>query len=162
MIFSEQLLRALDVDPSPPSGSKGFGTPATTSKKRAKAKGDFRGLLLSNQTHRSSSDGEARLFKKAPAVGAFLSFMGYCVMENRNGMMVASEFSQEIGKAERDASVRMARPLRGAHQKPLCADKGFDIREFLAGLRIKETTLHVAQLPIRRGGSAIDSCTALY
>ena len=118
---SLKRIDGLDDGPPPPSGSKGFGTPSTTAKKRAK--GDFRGLLLSNQTHRSTSDDEARLFKKAPGVGAFLSFMGHCVMENRNGLVVASEVSQATGRAEREAALRMARSLRGAHQKTLGADK---------------------------------------
>lgn len=56
--------------------AKGFGGNASGKKR---AKGDFRGLRLSNQTHRSSSVAEAQLFKKAPGVGAFLSFMGHCV-----------------------------------------------------------------------------------
>jgi hypothetical protein len=47
--------------------------------------------LLSNTTHRSTGDDEARLFKKAQGVGAFLSCMGHCVMENRNGLVVANE-----------------------------------------------------------------------
>jgi hypothetical protein len=143
----------------PPSLSKGFGG-ASSGKKRAK--GDFRGLLLSNQTHRSTSDDEARLFKKAPGVGAFLSFMGHCVMENRNGLVVASEVTQSTGKAERDAAVRMARSLRGAHQKTLGADKGYDTRDFVADLRISRITPHVAQNLSRRGGSAIDGCTARH
>ena len=80
----------LDDDPPPPSGGKGFGGNAPGMNR---AKADFRGLLLSNQTHRSSSDGEARLFKKARGVGAYLSFLGHCVMENRNGLVVASGVS---------------------------------------------------------------------
>lgn len=47
------------------------------------------GLLLSKQTHHSSGDGEARLFKKAPGIGAVSSVMGHGVMENRNGLVVA-------------------------------------------------------------------------
>lgn len=93
---SLERIDGLDDGPPPPSGGKGFG--GTTSGKK-RAKGDFRGLLLSNQTHRSTSDGEARLFKKAPGVGAFLSFMGHCVMENRNGLVVASEVSHATGRA---------------------------------------------------------------
>ncbi|NDC35177.1 MAG: IS5 family transposase, partial [Synechococcaceae bacterium WB9_2_112] len=102
---SLERIDGLDDDPPPSSGGKGFGG-ASGGKKRAK--GDFRGLLLSNQTHRSTSDGEARLFKKAPGVGAFLSFMGHCVMENRNGLVVASEVTQASGTAERDSALRMA------------------------------------------------------
>lgn len=155
---SLERIDGLNDGPPPPSGGNGFGGAPTTGKKRAK--GDFRGLLLSNQTHRSTSDAEARLFKKAPGVGAFLSFMGHCVMENRNGLVVASEVSQATGKAERDAALRMARSLRGAHQKTLGADKGYDTREFVADLRISGITPHVAQNLTRRGGSAIDSRTA--
>ena len=82
---SLERIDGLDDGPPPPSGGNRFGSSATGGKKRAK--GDFRGLLLSNQTHLSTSDGEARLFKKAPGVGAFLSFMGHCVMKNRNGLL---------------------------------------------------------------------------
>ena len=157
---SLKRIDGLDDGPPPPSGSKGFGTPSTSAKKRAK--GDFRGLLLSNQTHRSTSDDEARLFTKAPGVGAFLSFMGHCVMENRNGLVVASEASQATGRAEREAALRMARSLRGAHQKTLGADKGYATREFVADLRINGITPHVAQNITRSGGSAIDGRTSRH
>lgn len=146
----------LDVGPPPPSSDKGFGG-SGSSKKRAK--GDFRGLLLSNQTHRSSSDGEARLFNKAPGVRASLSFMGHCVMENRNSLVVASEVSQATGRAERDAALRMICSLRRAHQKTLGADKGYDTREFVADLRISGNMPHVAQYIQDRRSSAIDGRT---
>jgi transposase len=156
---SLERLDGLDDDPPPPSGGKGFGGLASGKKR---AKGDFRGLLLSNQTHRSSSDGEARLFKKAPGVGAFLSFMGHCVMENRNGLVVASEVTQASGTAERDSALRMARSLRGAHQKTLGADKGYDTRDFVAELRISGITPHVAQNIQLRRRSAIDGRTTRH
>ena len=156
---SLERIDGIDDELPPPSGGMGFGC-ASADKKRAK--GDFRGLLLSNQTHRSSSDDEARLFKKAPGVGAFLSFMGHCVMENRNGLVVASEVSQATGKAERDAALGMVRSLNGAHQKTLGADKGYDTREFVADLRINRITPHVAQNLSRIGGSAIDGRTVRH
>ena len=81
-------------------------------------------------------------------------------MENRNGIMVASEVSQATGNAERDAALRMACSLRGAHQKTLFADKGYDTREFVAGLRIKGITPQVAQNLSGCVGSAIDGRTA--
>ncbi len=149
----------LDDEPPPPSGGQGFGGNAPGKKR---AKGDFRGLLLSNQTHRSCTDGEARLFKKAPGVDAYLSFLGHCVMENRNGFVVASEVTQATGRAERDSALRMTRSLRGAHQKTLGADKGYDTRDFVADLRISGITPHVAQNTSRSGGSAIDGRTARH
>jgi transposase len=87
-----------DDDPPPPSGGKGFGSGDGKGKKRAE--GDFRGLLLSNQTHRSSTDAEARLFRKTPGTGAFLSYLGHCLMENRHGLVVASEVTRADGYAD--------------------------------------------------------------
>jgi transposase len=156
---SLERIDGLDDGLPPPSSGKGFGGGGSSEKR---AKGDFRGLLLSNQTHRSSSDGEARLFKKAPGVGAFLSFMGHCLMENRNGLVVASAVSQATGRAERDAALRMIRSLRGAHQKTLGADKGYDTREFVADLRISGITPHVAQNIQARRSSAIDGRTVRH
>jgi len=156
---SLERIDGLDDGPIPPSDGKGFGG-NTSGKKRAK--GDFRGLLLSNQTHRSSTDGQARLFKKAPGVSAFLSFMGHCVLENRNGLVVASEVTQASGTAERDSALQMARSLKGAHQKTLGADKGYDARDFVADLRISGITPHVAQNSSRSGGSAFDGRTARH
>lgn len=67
---SLERIDGLDDEPPPPNGGQGFGRNAPDKKR---AKGDFRCLLLSNQTQRSCSDGEARLFKNPPGVGAYLS-----------------------------------------------------------------------------------------
>jgi len=156
---SLERIDGLDDGPPPPSGDQRFGGNASGKKR---AKGDFRGLLLSNQTHRSTSDGQTWLFKKAPGVGAFLSFMGHCVMENRNGLVVASEVTQASGTAERDAALWMVRSLKGEHQKTLGADKGYDTRDFVADLRINGITPHVAQNIQARRRSAIDGRTARH
>jgi len=148
---SLEWIDGLDDDPPPPAGGKGFG--GSTPAGKARAKGDIRGLLLSNQTHRSISDAEARLFKKAPGVGAFLSFMGHCVMENRNGL-IASEVTQAAGRGMREAAQRMACSLKGSHQKTLGAEKGYDSREFVSDLRIKAIMSQAAQNLTRRDGSA--------
>ena len=102
------------------------------------------------------------MFKKALGVGAFLSFMGHCVMENRNCPVVASEVSQATGRAERDSALRLMRSIRGAHQKTLGADKGYDTRDFVADLRINGITPHVAQNIHARRSSAIDGRTARH
>jgi hypothetical protein len=83
-------------------------------------------------------------------------------MEIRKGLVVASELTQATGKAERDAAVRMARALCGAHQKTLGAEKGNDTRDFVACLRITGITPHVAQNVTCSGGSAIDGRTARH
>ena len=147
-----------DDDLTPPSGGKGFGSSASASKKRALAEaegrawwshwGDFRVLLLSSQTHRSSSDGETRLFKQAPEVDAFLSFI--------------RQVTQASGTCERNSALRMARSFSGAHQKTLGADKGYDERDFVADLRISGITPHVAQNIQPRRRSAIDGRTVRH
>jgi len=149
-----------DDEPPPPGGGNGFGTAAAKGKQRAK--GDFRGLLLSNQTHRSSSDGEARLFRKSGGTGAYLSYLGHCLMENRHGLVVASEVTPADGYGERAAAVRMVRSLPGAHQKTLGADKGYDTRDFVTDIRFARITPHVAQNAGSRRRSAIDGRTTRH
>ena len=83
-------------------------------------------------------------------------------MENRNGLVVASEVNQATGRAERDSALRMDRSLQGAHEKTLGADKGYDTRDFVADLCISGITPHVAQNISRSDGSAIDGRTARH
>ncbi len=157
---SLERMDGIDDDPPPPSGGNGFGSAPARGKKRAK--GDFRGLMLSNPTHRSSSDGEARLFRKSNGTGAYLSDLGHCLMENCHGLVVASEVTPADGYGERAAAVRRARSLRGAHRKTLAADKGYDTRDFVADVRFAGTTPHVAQNTQARRRSAIDGRTARH
>jgi transposase len=156
------LERIGGIDDDPPSSTGGNGFGSTPGKQKKRARGDFRGLLLSNQTHRSSSDGEARLFRKSGGTGAFLSYLGHCLMENRHGLVVASEVTPADGYGERAAALRMARALRGAHQKTLGADKGYDTRDFVADLRFAGVTPHVAQNIQPRRRSAIDGRTVRH
>ena len=72
-------------DPPPLRG--GNVIRSAPAKGKTRVKGDFRGLLLSNQTHRSSSDEEARLFRTSNSTGAYLSYLGHCLMENRHGLV---------------------------------------------------------------------------
>ncbi len=92
---SLERLGGSDDDPPPPSGGKGFG--GTASKEKKRAKGEFRGLLLFNPTHRSRCEGEALLFRKSSGTGAYLSYLGHCPMENRHGLVVASEVTPADG-----------------------------------------------------------------
>ena len=49
---------------------------------------DFRGERRSNATHASTTDPDARLYRKSPGTGAMLCFMGHTLMENRTGLIV--------------------------------------------------------------------------
>ena len=83
-------------------------------------------------------------------------------MENRHGLVVASEVTPVDCYGERSAAVRMARSLPGAHQKTLGADKGYDTRDFLADIRFAGITPHVAQNIRSRRRSAIDGRTTRH
>jgi len=108
---------------------------------------DFRGEKRSNATHASTSDPDARLFKKSPGTGAMLCFMGHTLMENRNGLIVQADLTRADGHAERRAALDMIhRHSPGSTRRlTLGADKGYDSADFVAELRQACVTPHVAR-----------------
>ncbi len=69
---------------------------------------DFKGETLSNATHQSKTDPDARLYKKAQFAEAKLRHLNHILMENRNGLVVDVETTQATGTAEREAAETMA------------------------------------------------------
>jgi transposase len=122
---------------------------------------DFRGERRSNATHASTTDPDARLFRKSRGTGAILCFMGHTLMENRNGLIVQAELTHADGHAERRAALDMIhRHLPGSTRRlTLGADKGYDSADFVADLRQACVTPHVAQ---KARGSAIDGRTTRH
>ena len=107
-------------DPPPPlSGpGEGFGSPKAGKKR---AKGDFRGMKLSNKTHRSSVDPDALLCRKSKAHPALPSYRGHVLMDNRHALIVDCKVTQATGTGERDAAQEMAADRPGANQKTIGA-----------------------------------------
>src|SRR5947209_9901400 len=68
---------------------------------------DFHGEPRSNATHASTSDPEAKLYKKGKGKEAKLSFIGNVMTENRNGFVVAADLREVSGTAERAAASAM-------------------------------------------------------
>ena len=122
---------------------------------------DFRGEKRSNATHVSTTDPEARLYKKAPGASAVLCFMGHALMENRNGLIVQGDLTLADGHAERKAALDMLhRHSPGSTRKlTLGADKAYDAAGFVADLRRACVTPHVAQ---KARHSAIDGRTTRH
>ncbi|MBA3910937.1 MAG: IS5/IS1182 family transposase [Rhodobacter sp.] len=122
---------------------------------------DFRGEKRSNATHASTTDPDARLYKKSSGTGAMLCFMGHALMENRSGLIVQGDLTEADGHAERRAALDMIhRHSPGStRQLTLGADKGFDAAEFVADLRQTCVTPHVAQ---KSRYSAIDGRTTRH
>jgi len=122
---------------------------------------DFRGEKRSNATHASTTDPDARLYKKSPGTGAMLCFIGHALMENRSGLIVQGDLTQADGHAERRAALDMIhRHSPGSTRRlTLGADKGFDAAEFVTNLRQACVTPHVAQ---KSRYSAIDGRTTRH
>ncbi len=119
---------------------------------------DFHGEQRSNQTHQSTTDPDARLYKKSKGAEARLSYLGHVLMENRNGLLVQTMLTQADGTAERDAALLMASKLPGTRRLTLGADKNYDTRDFVGTAREMKITPHVAQNTTNRS-SAIDGRT---
>jgi len=58
---------------------------------------NFHGTKRKNDTHASTTDPQAKLYRKADGREARLSYMGHAIMENRNGLAVAGTMSQANG-----------------------------------------------------------------
>ncbi|MBI4459067.1 MAG: IS5 family transposase [Acidobacteria bacterium] len=116
---------------------------------------DFQGEVRSNQTHESKTDPGALLARKAAGREAKLSYHGHLLTENRHGLIVNTRLTQATGKAEREAALAMVQEIPGSHRVTLGGDRNYDVKEFVADLRARQVTPHVAQ----RKWSAIDGRT---
>jgi transposase len=122
---------------------------------------DFHGEKRGNETHASTTDPDARLYKKAEGQASKLCHMGHVVMENRSGLVVAATTTLATGTAERDAAEAMIGELKGGHRITLAADKAYDTADFVAAMRRQGVTPHVTQNNKRRR-SAIDGRTTRH
>jgi len=135
-------------DPAPPEGGRNPDA-------------EFRGEKRSNATHASTTDPDAKLYRKGPGMEAKLCFIGHALMENRSGLLVDTCLTQAGGHAERVAALAMIEP-RAERPRPvtLGADRGYDAADFVNELRTLNVRPHVAQNTTRR--SAIDGRTTRH
>jgi transposase len=122
---------------------------------------DFHGEKRKNQTHESTSDPEARLFKKSRGSEAKLGYLGHVLMENRNGLLVQTFLTEANSRAERDAALLMMEAIPSGKRVTLAGDKNYDTREFVGELRGMNITPHVAQNDKSRS-SAVDQRTTRH
>ena len=92
---------------------------------------DFRGERRSNDTHRSTTDPEARLAKKGKGKEAKLCFGAHVLMDNREGLVVDVRLTPAGGASERDAALEMLEAVPGAGRITVGADRGYDTRGFV-------------------------------
>jgi len=123
---------------------------------------DFHGETRSNDTHASTTDPQARLYRKGKGKEAKLSYIGNALTENRHGLVVEAELGSATGTIEREAAVRMvARHSPGSRRLTLGADKAYDVHGFVDDLRDLNVTPHIAQNTTNRT-SAIDARTTSH
>ena len=113
------------------------------------AERDFHRQKRSNATHASTTDPDARLYKKADGQPSRLCFVGTALMENRNGLVVDGRLTRAAGVSEclagidlADAHIAKGGTLAG---DPMSRDRGVDAADFVAELRDRRITPHVAQ-----------------
>jgi len=123
---------------------------------------NFHGQTRRNDTHRSTTDPDARLYKKAVGREAKLGYLGHLLTENRHGFIVDTAVTEAHGTAERDAAIVMLGELPlTARRVTVAGDKNFDIPAWVAAVRRMGITPHVAQHTTRRR-SAIDGRTTRH
>ncbi|MEG1541922.1 MAG: IS5 family transposase, partial [Oscillospiraceae bacterium] len=125
-------------------------------------KANFKGESRSNATHVSSTDADARLYRKGNT-GAELSFMGHALNDNRHGLVVNARATQADGHAERDAASAMLRDAAAGapeHGITVGADKGYDAADFVGTCLAMKVTPHVAQNTAGRASAVPDAIAA--
>ena len=107
---------------------------------------NFRHETRSNATHASTTDPDAKLYRKGDGRESRLCYrLGHVLMENRNGLAVAGRVTPAAGTAERDAALKLLDAHRpGARRITVAADKGYDVSSFVEALRQRRVTPHIA------------------
>lgn len=129
-----------------PIESPGDGPPDANGFQPRNASVDFHGQKRTNDTHRSRTDPEARLYRKGLGKEAKLSHMGHALGENRHGLILAVAVTEASGTAERVAALAMLDDLsatRGLRPATLGADKGYDDGQFFQDLETRRIEPHV-------------------
>ena len=106
---------------------------------------NFRREKRSNKTHQSTTDPDAKLYRKGDGQESRLCFMGHVLMENRNGLAVASDVTRASGTAERETALDLIDSHRPTRRRiTVGGDKGYDVEGFVHELRAREVTPHIA------------------
>ena len=107
----------------------------------------FHGQKRSNKTHESTTDADARLYKKSYGKESKLSYLGHALVENRNGLIAAAMVTHADGYAERDAALLMLAEKQEGHSRRITvgADKAYDTKDFVSTVRELNVTPHVTK-----------------
>lgn len=108
---------------------------------------NFHGQKRSNKTHESTTDADARLYKKSYGKESKLSYLGHALVENRNGLIAAAMVTHADGYAERDAALLMLAEKQEGRSRRITvgADKAYDSQDFVSTVRELNVTPHVTK-----------------
>jgi transposase len=108
---------------------------------------NFHGQKRSNKTHESTTDPDARLYKKSYGKESKLSYLGHALVENRNGLIAAAMVTHADGYAERDAALLMLAEKQQdrARRITVGADKAYDSEDFVRTVRELNVTPHITR-----------------
>jgi transposase len=123
---------------------------------------NFKGEKRSNATHASTTDPDARLYRKGDGERAKLCYIGHALMENRNGLLVDGAATRATSDAEPLTAVELVKGVAGRRRITLGADKGYDTGNFVMECREENVTPHVAQNITTIRGSCIDRRTTRH
>jgi transposase len=104
-----------------------------------------RGRKLLRDTHESTTDADARLYRKSSSGAVVPSYLGHVITENRNGLVVAAMATQAGNAAERQAALTMLKGLGRRGHISLGADKSYQEESFVHQLRAQRVRPHVAE-----------------
>src|SRR5258705_4954584 len=108
---------------------------------------NFHGRKRSNDTHESTTDPDARLYKKSYGKESHLAYLGHALVENRNGLIAAAMATQADGYAEREAALLMLQEKQKSNTQRITvgADKAYDTKDFVTAARALNVTAHVTK-----------------
>lgn len=118
---------------------------------------NFRGETRRNDTHVSTTDPDAQLYRKGAGKEAKLSYLAHVLLDNRHGLVSNACGTAATGTAEREAAVEMIR-VSAPPKSTIGGDKAFDQRGFVGDCRALAVVPHVAQ----KTHSAIDGRTTRH
>jgi transposase len=104
-----------------------------------------RGRKLLRDTHESTTDPEARLYRKSSSGAVVPSYLGHVITENRNGLVVAAMATPSGNAAEREAAMKMLKRIKRGKRMTLGADKSYQEETFVRSLRTQQVAPHVAE-----------------
>lgn len=132
----------------PPSGGQGGGEPRPT--------GDWegRGERYRNRTHFSSTDPDARLYRKDNSQGAALKYLAHDLIDTKSRVVLRRTVTRATGTAEREAALEMLDEVLerkaelGLVRQPevLTGDTGYGSGEFVTEVLDRDVWPHIPLL----------------